>query len=249
MSSVPQAIVTGVVAAERRGSSPVMSPVSSPDSLLLDAWRRAEATAATFAPAAPVPEWTPAQGGAIPFSLAAVDRVLRDHAQVQLSRAEARAEAASAVSVDARSRTAELDEQLECEREANARLREENIRLKAKLREEAHKGAALSRALREAHASASTLRNERDHWQDGYTRATEARDTAVRACLALREMLRDAPGYEDGAAATLLRAQLLAANEQLHAHGVAAPERHSDADGLAMRVTALEREVGLGRGR
>ena len=239
-----------MAAAERRGSSPVISPQPlSPDSLLLDAWRRAEATSASFAPAQPQGGGAQGRAAPMPFSLAAVDRVLRDHEQVQLARAEGRATAASAISIDARERTSQLDEQLESEREANARLREENIRLNAKVREEAHKGERLGRSLKEAQAAASTLRNERDHWQDGYQRATEARDTAVRACLQLREMLRDAPGYEDGAAAQLLRAQLLAANEQLHTRSSLSPDRGlSDADGLALRVEALEREVGLGLG-
>lgn len=210
-----------------------MQPPPSPDAVLLDAWRRAEAGIASLAPPSPAP------------AMPAVDRVLTDALKVEAARAEAKAKAQQALASEQRQRTAQVEAELAAERDSNARLREELLKIKARAQASEAKGTALARALREAQAEAAALKKHRDYWQDSYARAMEARDTAVRAAVALNETLRDAPGYADGASAALLRAQLLAANDRLQAVGVRGTQLAADeaASPLAQRIDALEREV------
>ena len=168
---------------------------TSPDTLLLDAWRRAEA--ATYVPkpilevAPPPPDHQPLP----PPTYSAVDRVMTDAVRVQITRAEARADAQSALAYEARSNLTSVQAELESERDANARLREELVRLRTKHQEETHKNTSLRRALKDAQEEASTMRKQRDHWHEGCERAVVGRDAAVRAadrasCCATRLAIR-----------------------------------------------------------
>ena len=227
---------------------------TSPDTLLLDAWRRAEA--ATYVPkpilevAPPPPDHQPLP----PPTYSAVDRVMTDAVRVQITRAEARADAQSALAYEARSNLTSVQAELESERDANARLREELVRLRTKHQEETYKNTSLRRALKDAQEEASTMRKQRDHWHEGCERAVVGRDAAVRAAVALRELLRDAPGYTNGAAVELLRAQLAAAQQmQLQQMRTAVAVKQQSSPGspptapveaaLAARLEALERQM------
>ena len=180
---------------------------TSPEAALLDAaWRRVEASRLT----------APMQPFVSPTSLSpAVDRVLTDALKVQVSRAEARADAQSTIVSEQRSRYSQLYADLEAERDVTAKLREEIVRLRTRQHDEEYKNSGWQRQLKEAQAEASTLRKERDHWQEMAQNALMARDTALRAAVALREMLRDAPGYTEDAAMALHRTQVLELSSQL----------------------------------
>lgn len=196
---------------ERTPTPPMLQLPGSPDSLLLEAWRRAEATSRRLEAATPAPPTRP------PVSASpAVDRVLTDALHVQISRAEARADTQSRFLGEQRVRTAQLEAELEAERDASARLREEIVRFKARQHEDSHQSMLLTRALKEAQADAAALRKERDHWYQSTQQALLARDAAVHTALGVREMLVDTPGYLDGAAAALLRAQVVELNSKLH---------------------------------
>ena len=89
----------------------------SPDQLLLDAWRRAEAASSSIYSALPPPPQTtePVFG--------AVDRVLSDALRVKMSRAEARADAQASLAQEQRHRTSQVESELDEERSSSARLR------------------------------------------------------------------------------------------------------------------------------
>ena len=232
-------------------------PPSSPDAQLLDAWRRSEAATPRAVDRSP-PSNSPPDGlpdGHYP-AMPATDRVLREAFQVQLARAEKRANAQTVIAREARERTAQAEVEMEVERDAAARLREDLERMRARQHDEATRIATLTRSLRDAQAETDSLRKQRDHWRDGCQRAMVARDSAVRAAVALRELLRDTPGYEERAAAAIMRAQLLDAERELLGESPAPPPpplpifqqqltrlEQNHADSLALRIDAIEGEM------
>lgn len=210
----------------------------SPDSLLLDAWRRAEQAQSTISSAvAPPPPPQPVFG--------AVDRVLADALKVQAARAEARADAQAAITHEQRQRTISVEAELEAERSVSARLREELLRLKSRHHATESKAEALTRALRDAQAEVEALLQQNEYWHNACARAVEARDTAVRAAIAGVTLNELAFSDDDGGATALLRAQLRAENNlRLQAAGLRVDsEPEGEASPLAKRVQALEQVV------